>query len=196
MLKSLISFGNRKLPNDTAIFNMCSATDCPAMKLGLCTMGKKCYALKAERYYPAVLPFRRRQEEWWDSVDAEEFVYEFTELIKTKKKRVKLLRVSEAGDFRTQKDVDKLTDVANLLMIGGFDISVYVYTARRDLDFTQRGALQVIGTHFMVDGMFVPSPETPNPVLLPKKSYVCKADCKICSVCSYGQQSVIYAKIH
>ena len=195
MLEKLLSFGNRKLPTTTAIFNMNSATDCPSLKLGFCTMGKKCYAMKAERNYPQVLPYRRRQEEYWETHTAEEMADHFFETDWRKKGTLKALRVSEAGDFKSQNDVAKLSELATIIVDQGYDISTYVYTARRDLDFSDRGALQVLGTHFMVDAMFVPVKELPT-FELPKKSYICNADCKLCSVCSYGQQSIIYNKIH
>ena len=81
-LNQLLSDGNIKVSNTTAIFNMSSATDCPSLKLGLCKAifnGKHvCYAKKAEREFrPEVLPYRRRQEEFWQKVTAEEFVAQF-----------------------------------------------------------------------------------------------------------------------
>jgi hypothetical protein len=66
-LKKLIQAGNHKLPKSTAIFNMASATDCPSLKLGLCSAvdenGKLfCYAKKSEAgYRPDVLPYRRKK---------------------------------------------------------------------------------------------------------------------------------------
>ena len=59
------TIGNKKIGNDTLIFNMGSATDCPSKKLGLCRHCDKCYALKAERQYPQVRPFRDRQADYW-----------------------------------------------------------------------------------------------------------------------------------
>jgi len=53
------------------------------------------------------------------------FVYELNKFAYNK------LRFSESGDFRTQKDVDKASAIADLL-----DVPVWTYTARRDLDFT------------------------------------------------------------
>ena len=66
-LKKLVQFGNNKLPKTTVIFNMGPAKECPANALGLCELGKtgKCYAMKAERLYPQVLPYRIRQKNYW-----------------------------------------------------------------------------------------------------------------------------------
>ena len=50
----LLSNGNSKIGNDTMILNMGSAMNCPSKKLGLCKLGSKCYALKAEKLYKPV----------------------------------------------------------------------------------------------------------------------------------------------
>jgi hypothetical protein len=84
-LKDLLSFGNSKVGNDTAIFNMNAAFDCPSEKLNFCEHAKSCYAKKAERMYPQSLPYRRRQEVYWDSTDANTFVEQFLDSIKRKK---------------------------------------------------------------------------------------------------------------
>ena len=85
-LKNFLSFGNSKVGNDTAIFNMNAAFDCPSEKMGFCEHAKKCYAKKAERIYPQSLPCRRKQEIYWDSIDSDAFVSEFLDAIKSKKR--------------------------------------------------------------------------------------------------------------
>ena len=104
-----VSYGNSKLNgNNVMIFNITSASACPSDELGLCSLGprngdKSCYAYKAERMYKQVLPYRNRQTEWWDhhfSVDA---------FVQALRKTTKFFRFSEAGDFRHQEDVDKMS---------------------------------------------------------------------------------------
>jgi len=51
-----VSFGNKKLPKTTMIFNIPAVVTCPG-KTELCS--KFCYALKAERMYEAVYPARK-----------------------------------------------------------------------------------------------------------------------------------------
>ena len=34
----MLTFGNKKLGSDVAIFNMSAAIDCPSLRLGLCTV--------------------------------------------------------------------------------------------------------------------------------------------------------------
>ncbi len=133
-LKKLLSFGNMKVGNDTAIFNMNPAFRCPSEVLGLCDIAAKCYAKKAERIYPGTTPYRERQELYWDSTDAKTFTEEFIQSISRKRKPIEFLRVSESGDFKAQEDVDKLSTIADQLK--RHNVVVYTYTARKDLDFS------------------------------------------------------------
>ncbi len=88
-----ISNGNKKIGNDTLIFNMNSATDCPSKRLGLCDIeGGKCYAMKAEKQYPAVLPYRRKQQRYWEEYAADEIANELAALIKRKRSPIKYIR--------------------------------------------------------------------------------------------------------
>lgn len=51
----VFSYGNRKLPKETLIVNITSATACPSERLGFCRCSKVCYAKKCERIYKAYL---------------------------------------------------------------------------------------------------------------------------------------------
>jgi len=66
--------GNKKLGKDTLIFNMTSATNCPSKRLGLCQLKgrceSKCYALRAEKRFPAVLEYREEQAGDWTFLPA------------------------------------------------------------------------------------------------------------------------------
>lgn len=114
-MAKLFSFGNRKLPKHTAIFNMSPAKQCEADKLGMCQLvnSKRCYAMKAERMWPKVLPFRKRQKRYWKDCTPENFV---KRLLKERgRKKIKYLRFNEAGDFITQDCVEKAAKIAELL---------------------------------------------------------------------------------
>ena len=80
-LKNLLSQGNLKIGKDTLIFNLTAAKNCPSEKLGLCEHAKICYAKKAERLYPSVLPFRMRQSKYWDNCTAESFAADMLNII-------------------------------------------------------------------------------------------------------------------
>ena len=133
MIKVLFTKGNHKLPKTTYILNTGSATDCPSRKLGLCQCPDKCYAMKAEKQYPAVLSFRRKQREVFTLLSAEELADSL--LNSSRRARVykmESFRFSEAGDFENQKDVEKMALLCKILTSNG--VQCYGYTARTDLD--------------------------------------------------------------
>lgn len=187
---NLFSFGNTKLPKSTAIFNLGTATDCPSAKLGLCKIPTgKCYALKAERMYKQVIPYRLRQMAFWSECTPESFVAEFIATVG--KKAVKYLRFNEAGDFYGQPCVDKMSAIADLLKAYG--IKCYVYTAREDLDFSNTSDnLTVNGSGFMVDNCFCP------PVNMPENTNVaeCLMDCRKCNKCAFAHHKFITVPLH
>jgi hypothetical protein len=139
----MLKFGNHKLGDDIAIFNMGTAVDCPSMRLGLCSVannGLKCYALKAEQQYPKTVPqSRERQHNEWTSRSADELLRSFTRRIEARRKRTSYLRFNESGDFYSQEDIDKLSYIAEGLKTK--DITTYGYSARSDLDFSRASFL-------------------------------------------------------
>ncbi len=200
-LKQLLAFGNKKLPSTTAIFNLGSATKCPSKALGLCKLVKECYAMKAERQYPAVKPYRDRQLAYWNAVSVEQFVDEFVAATKNKRNKVNALRVNESGDFYTQADVNKLESIASCLIAYG--IKTYVYTARRDLNFNKCRALNVVCS-------FITAEQTQSAFIgvkgakemakkmrgIYRKTAVCPGDCKKCRLCQEAKGVVIFCEIH
>lgn len=154
----ICSIGNLKVGKDTLIMNITSATDCPSRRRGLCQVPPgACYALKAEKRYDAVLPYRRRQNRVWDSLTAEEIAEDVKVLAgrragRRRKIPIRYLRMQEAGDFRHSSDVAKMSRIADLL---SGTVGVYTYTARRDLFPTRTSSnLVVNGSGFMVDNNF------------------------------------------
>jgi len=191
MDKKLFTNGNRKIGKDTLIFNMNSASDCPSEKLGLCALADKCYAKKAEKQYPAVLPFRRRQEKAWESTTTVEFVETFMAVVKSKKKNpIKYFRFSESGDFKSQGDVTKMSIIARLLNEQG--ITTYGYTARNDLVLTELQKYATVqGSGFMGSNEFRPVMEFTG------KNPQCNgSDCSKCTLCKVGRRSTIEVLVH
>jgi hypothetical protein len=190
-LKDLLSFGNSKVGADTAIFNMNAAFDCPSEKLGLCPHAKSCYAKKAERIYPQTLPYRRKQEIYWDSTDVDTFVAEFLVAIKNKKKTpIKFLRISESGDFKSQEDLEKLNLIAEKLK--GI-VVVYTYTARKDLNYDNLSEnLIVNGSGFMVSNNFY----VINKVGDEFDKFVCPGACLTCNLCKKSRNRNIAVLKH
>jgi hypothetical protein len=144
-----IKIGNLKIGRDTAIINMGSALLCPSDKLGLCKCSLICYAKKAERQYPAVLPYRNRQADYWINNTAEKISADINNYIKNKK-GIKFIRFNESGDFYGQECVEKLKYIADHL-----SLIVYTYTAREDLIFDNLpGNLVINGSCFLISNEF------------------------------------------
>lgn len=134
ILRDYLSFGNSKIAQKVAIFNMNSATDCPNIGTDHCQVPKnKCYAFKAENRYGNPLDYRRRQEFLWDSMSAELWASAFRHVVNRMLNPVEAIRFSEAGDFRDNDDVRKVDRIAEEL--DGF-VDVYTYSASDYLDWS------------------------------------------------------------
>lgn len=127
MAKFEYSVGNLKIGKDTIIINLGSATNCPSGITGQCGLfgTRKCYALKAEVLYPATLPYRERQSEFWYAHDASQIA----ELISAAAARnlkvpIKFVRWNEAGDVRDAQDLQKMVDIASMVP----HLKFYTYT--------------------------------------------------------------------
>lgn len=129
----VFKIGNIKLDKSILIFNITSAENCPARKLGLCSVEKICYARSPEKLWPNVLKYRKRQAEYWDSHSWIEIYHDIKAILKNRP-YIKYFRLNEAGDFKNQEDVIKADCVAACLTSHG--IKTYAYTARHDLDFS------------------------------------------------------------
>ena len=175
---------NKKLGPETVVLNMESATDCSSKKLGLCQHCKICYAMKAERLYPPVLPYRRRQAQQWQAETVDVIAASVTRF-----KKAKYLRFSEAGDFKTQADVDKMSRISEKLK--ALKIKVYGYTARRDLDYSSvSDNMTVNGSGFTVHNQFkVVSERVPG-------ALNCSGSCKTCGLCKTSKNRIINVVKH
>lgn len=178
--------GNLKIPSTTAIFNMSSAHDCPSRKLGKCKAivdGKcVCYAIRSENSSrPCVLPFRRRQQAYWEAVSAEEFCVEFLAICATKTKPFTALRFNEAGDFHSQACVDKAEKIARILKPYG--IVCYAYTSRDDLDYSDVRDMVISGSNFSKEGISNIFAIIDCKENKPKGFGICPMNCRICDRC-------------
>lgn len=136
ILKDHVSFGNHKIADTTAIFNFGAATDCPNRESEHCQVPwEACYAGKSERLYGTPLAYRRRQEFIRDALDAETFARAFLAMVGRKRNPVDTLRLSEAGDFRSNADIFWADRVAQILREEA-DIDTYTYSASSYLDWT------------------------------------------------------------
>ena len=185
-MKLPVSFGNRKLASTCMIYNMTSAAACPADKLGMCPHSSVCYAKKAERLYPRVLPYRQRQEDWWRSQQ------DPIAFVRALRKTTKYFRFSEAGDFRIQHDVTRMAVVCSMLVANG--ITCYGYTARYDLDFSTL----ILFASVIVTGHDVPgcsrSDVIPKHATAEKGVWLCPGkDClSTCKVCTMRNKKIAF----
>ena len=185
------SWGNKKLPKTTAIFNITTALGCPAHAKGLCQLAsptKQCYAMVAERMYPTVLPYRKRQLKFWKGITAQEFVNQL--MLEKCRKTLEKVRFNEAGDFRKQEDVVKAEEVATILF-EKHNVITYCYTARSDLDFSVRKNLIVNGSNFLVDNKFQVVYKKEN-----LNGLICKMDCRVCDMCAQRLNQTIKVMKH
>jgi hypothetical protein len=198
-LKLLHSISNAKLGKDTMIFNMGSATDCASRKKGMCQVcvgGGKCYALKAEIQYSgdtsSAIRKRRLQGEQWKSFSIDNLAKQFKDIANAHSE-VYFLRINESGDFNNQEDIDKASMLADKLK--GV-VTVYMYTARKDLDFSDLSSNLVInGSGFMIDNEFRFIPKKHIKDIKPTDT-VCSGDCPNCTYCKEKKKRVIKIKEH
>src|SRR5574343_650785 len=99
-----LSRGNRKLKQGYLIWNLPAVKTCPG-STAICR--KLCYARKAERVYPDVLPCR--MSNYHDSKKesfTDDMIMLIEKTLKTYKKFNGYFRVHESGDFYNQKYLD------------------------------------------------------------------------------------------
>ena len=187
--------GNKKIGKDTFIINFSSATDCKSKKLGLCKLGKKCYAFKPEIRYnnpndPSYcLGARRKNCNAINNSTAQEIANFIIAKAQSKRIKIKIkyLRFSEAGDFRSQADIVKINKIADILK--PYKIKVYGYTARKDLNYKGLSDNIVInGSSFMINNSFTAVKEP--------RGVICKGNCRLCNICKISKGLSIQVKYH
>ena len=119
--KFYFSKGNRKLNKNLLIWNLPRGITCRGA--GECL--KWCYEIKIERMYPNVRKSRMRNLRFSKS---EEFVETITDFLK--KRKEKIIRLHESGDFYSQEYLDKWKEIARRLPRKIF----YAYTKSFDLN--------------------------------------------------------------
>lgn len=191
-----LKYGNHKLGESIAIFNMGTAKECPSKQLGLCSVinsGIKCYAMKAEEQYPNTVPAaRKRQELYWKKATSDEIIEYLFKKIDNRRKKTKYLRVNESGDFWNQDDIAKLSTIASMLQIK--NIVTYTYSARSDLDFSN--------VSFLIKGSNHDKGNNGKAVVIAKnepvpKGYVeCPGSCGKCIMCMSNKKINIAFRKH
>ena len=178
-----VSFGNRKLPDTTAIWNCGAAHDCPSKPLGLCQVGKRCYALNTERYMTNALPFRRRQHKIMRTISPSLIAEGILKRCQSREKKVTLFRFGQSGDFYDQKDIETTVVICALLSRNG--IECYGFTARTDLDLKSLLKVAHVGVSNDKGGWQERGANRFKVVQVPSGDHlICAEDCTICNICS------------
>ena len=176
------SKGNKKLHKSVLIWNLPSVKTCP----NYVNCKDKCYARRAEKLYPSVLPCRMKN---WQASKQSDFVNNMIALIK--KSKCSLVRVHESGDFYSQTYADKWSEIAANLP----EVQFFAYT---------KSPYRPSAPNFNIVESILPSGEvnfTDNtkrlyqwaktykakvcPYGLSKKDFTCGKECKACVTNKY-----------
>ncbi len=190
---NVFKIGNKKIGNDTIIFNMQPAYRCISKILGLCQLPNTnmCYALRDEHKYKQVLVYRKRQQKYWVDAPIDTILKDIIH-IKQVRPKIRYIRFNESGDITNLNDIKKLNHIANVLK--EHDILVYTYTARSDLfkrnTITLSDNLVINGSGFMVHNEFRVVKD--YKILYP--NLLCSGKCIDCIYCKTRMNKVIYVK--
>lgn len=119
-----LSLGNAKLSHDILLWNIPAVTTCPN-----CDACKgSCYARKAEKLYPSVLPCRTRN--YRATANRIVFRKRMVELIEHAIKHygVKAVRVHESGDFYNAHYAWDWEEIARFVCMDMPDVRFFAYT--------------------------------------------------------------------
>ena len=187
-----IAYGNLKLPKTTAIINLGTWFNCSGRKFGFCDICEECYDKAPEVMFKKVTKSRLEQEVIWRAVPFYELGKAISEKLlkhnKRSKEKVNLIRWSEVGELRNQRDLIKLIGVTDVIY-HRTGIKSYIYTHNNSLAFdTPRDYLTINGSNFMVDNEYkvVKNKEKEFKTLSDlsnKRNCIC--DCTQCSYCSH-----------
>jgi hypothetical protein len=211
--KLAYNVGNLKIGEDTLIFNMGTATDCPSARAGLCDLAHKkhggngkCYALKAEAMYPQSKAFRSLQGLQWETWSAARIADSLFSEVAARSHRktpIRFVRFNEAGDFASLSCVRKAGKiagyVAELCKRAGLPVvRFYTYTHRSDI-FQGPGLAGILaslprnlvinGSNFKVHNEFRVLPisraarDAKTETGTKVNKYTCLDDCSKCSLC-------------
>jgi hypothetical protein len=179
----LFTRGNRKLPKTTLIWNLPADKTCPG---ATDECRKFCYAKKAERIYPQVLPSRELKYKISLQEDfSTKIIFDLYS-----KKNWNTVRIHESGDFYSQEYFDKWVRIAKQFTNKIF----YAYTKSFHLDFSKRPdnfimiasadkpkkRLRKLLINKGVNGI---ASVVPKDYKREKAEVICPGDCKICNYC-------------
>lgn len=194
------AYGNAKLPHNHLIVNLNSAHHCPSAALGMCKVGKNCYALNEENVFRTYLNKNEQMEKFFDTASFEQIVELMTAYIDgaPDKCPIDKIRMNEAGDFKSQEQVDLISRVAaHFKETRG--IETYAWSAREDLDFTNVSFI-LNGSNDGIKGAlrhFIATPPAEFDALPHDKFVRCFGDCGKCHICHERKyKGDVYCRMH
>ena len=128
----VFSYGNKKLPASTMIFNLTTAKNCPSK---LCKVAQHCYAKKGENRFIEVFLRNLRNKIMLENISLKDFMKLLELYIEYAPMKIKNIRLSEEGDFMNLKYVKLANDIAGHIK-AKYGITTTIYTAK-PYDFGQ-----------------------------------------------------------
>jgi hypothetical protein len=128
----VFSYGNKKLPASTMIFNLTTAKNCPSK---LCKVAEYCYAKKGENRFIEVFLRNLRNKIMLENISLKDFLKLLELYIEYAPMKIKNIRLSEEGDFMNLKYVKIANDIAGHIK-AKYGITTTIYTAK-PYDFGQ-----------------------------------------------------------
>lgn len=183
-----ITYGNKKLPKTTAIYNIGTWFLCPGRLNGFCELHDVCYA-KCREVMGNVIQSRLNNYYFWKSNSANKIAMFISYSIMAEKMKgnpVNLLRFNEVGELEDQEDLVKMVKVSNIVY-KNTGVKSYTYTHNRQLNFNiNRPNLTICGSGFMIDNKFtVVKPENYKEYVDANNCIECPQKCELCgSICA------------
>ena len=204
MNTQLFKTGNLKIGNDTIIFNMGPAATCPSAARNLCAHAKECYALKAERIYKNVTPYRERQREYWLNTPPAQIYFDLLQQYGNKLRagKINYFRFNESGDFHGPECIRKAAQIAKGLY-ESYGVLTYTYTARRDLFEEIRTAIDQNRPYFTVNGSNFSGLSNRFEVIRDRQLFKtipaanrCPGNCRFCYKCKTTHGRRLFVLMH
>ena len=122
----VFSYGNKKLPANTMIFNLTTAKNCPSR---MCQVAKQCYAKKGENRFIEVFLRNLRNKIMLEHISLKDFLKLLELYIEYAPMKIKNIRLSEEGDFLSLNEV-KIADAIAAHIKAKYGIQTTIYTAK------------------------------------------------------------------
>jgi hypothetical protein len=182
-----ISLGNNKLES-WPLVNFSPATMCHGEAKGFCKVSEDCYAKHRELMTDSdVLRYRLRQFDFFRTTPKETVLRLWAAACRVlAASGYQIIRLQESGDFIAQWTVDLAADMANLA--ADYGITVYTYTTRKDLDYSDKGKLIVNGSGWHSDDIDGQTMVLRHGETLPKGWILCPMKCGKCMACPNGKK--------